>query len=690
MQIEDLKSSRMVHKYGDIFNPPALTNFLGCVQANVDLTGIRNLSFPPFACGDTITAGLYVDDKYFPATGCPIAFTWYPDRIIREAEYEGLKFKTTTILAVKKMAAIVKVQIENQCGIEKKFKIRLGCRGNVTKCIKAWSDALPPSESDNRIEIDSKRKAILFSARHSSAHFLQGTFPVFEEINPFGMKCSIELSAGEKEEFYFIIAVGESPCNTQNLYDSIVENTEVEFQRARDDWDEEIKAIFTPGNSRYSGSLPTFETIDQDILKLYYTGILGVIYFKRDNPYSVYGRAYDTLMPRYWQTTTFILDYSFSSLVHALLDPEVMQKCLEKWMLMDVHKHFGSEYLTGNPVGIWYSGNDYGLTLSARNYLLWSGNLEWLQKKLADLRGKSKPQRVINYLEQYANSWKIFKTNNGLADYGGINNLLECVSTYIHEVASLNAANVFSMRFVAEALSIIGESGKSKRILSEAEDLLRNVQKLYVDSKGYWNTRFPDGKLVEVRHCFDLNTLLNTIPKDLTNKQIDEMVNFLKKELLTPVWMRGLSFGDNDVIFSDRPDHQWNGGYTAWPAQAVTGLYRVGQTDLAFEWLKGLAKSANQGPFGQAHFVENIVSSEDGGAKKAPSDLPYISDWACAAGGNWVNIIIESIFGVKPTLTSGICAYPKFGAFDPNAELRNLPYQGKLYRVTRHGISEEK
>jgi len=43
-----------------------------------------------------------------------------------------------------------------------------------------------------------------------------------------------------------------------------------------------------------------------------------------------------------------------------------------------------------------------------------------------------------------------------------------------------------------------------------------------------------------------------------------------------------------DASFSVRPDHQWTGAYPAWPPLTVTGLYKIGQGELAFEWLKGL------------------------------------------------------------------------------------------------------
>ena len=59
--VEDFRSSPMPHRFGDLYAPPGLTNFLGCVQSDVDPLAIRSLNFPPFACSDTITARLYLN-----------------------------------------------------------------------------------------------------------------------------------------------------------------------------------------------------------------------------------------------------------------------------------------------------------------------------------------------------------------------------------------------------------------------------------------------------------------------------------------------------------------------------------------------------------------------------------------------------------------------------------------------------
>jgi hypothetical protein len=341
--------------------------------------------------------------------------------------------------------------------------------------------------------------------------------------------------------------------------------------------------------------------------------------------------------------------------------------------------------LTGAGIGPWYSVNDFAMTAIAHNYLRFTGDLPWLDHSVPIAGGGE--QRVIDYLEAYATNWRRFQTKSGLADYGGLDNLLECVSTYLHEVASLNAANVYSMRFVADLLEQRAQRRDTvSKLRDEAATLAAKVQKLYVDGKGYWQARFPDGSLREVRHVYDFLTVLNTIPQDLSPRQRREMVDFFQRELQSPTWLHALSCADPDASFSVRPDHQWTGAYPAWPPLCVTGLYRIGEVDLAFNWLKGLARSANQGPFGQAHFAESVVAPDGGGARKAPSDLPYITDWTCSSNGAWVNCIIESIFGVRAGLDGRIEAEPQFGPFDPEARLENLHYHGKRYHVTRKGI----
>jgi hypothetical protein len=692
--VDSLRSISMRHAYGDLFNPPGLTNFWGCAQAALDVTGVRSLSFPPLAQGELSTAALdatgemltgvlYVDGEYFTSTRQPIEFVWQPDRIERRAEHRdrALEFSTTTIVPFERRAVLIRLQVRNVAHATRKVEIKLALRADVAKSVTPWNAAYSPGEFDNTREVDRERGAVVFASRHSDACAVQGAWPIADEVLPSWLVYRLTLAPAQSWHATFAVVLDEHPDAARKTYDALVRGFDAEAARVRDEWNRELASAFTPGNDRFSGHLPLLVTTNPAVRRLYQTAAMSALFFKRTSPASVYGRTYVTLAPRYWQTTTFIWDISLSAMLLAMLDPETLRRMMETWMQLDIHKHFGTEYLTGAGVGPWYSVNDFAMCRMAREYLRWTGDRAWLDKPVAGTP-------VIDRLVSYATHWRQLDTNgHGLADYGGISNLLEAVSNYVHEVASLNAANVYNLRFVAELLQARGRSGEATALRSEADTLVKRVLDLYVPGKGMWHCRLPDGSMQEVRHCYDFGTVLTTIGEDLSETQRREMVRFFREELQSPTWMRALSTRDLDVTFSIRPDHQWTGAYAAWPALALGALYRAGEADLALEWMQGLGSTASQGPIAQAHFVETAFAPEsNGGARKAPSDQPYINDWACVSGCAYLEPIVESLFGVRAGLFGELTATPRFGGFDPHAELRQLRYQAKQFVASRTGI----
>ena len=168
------------------------------------------------------------------------------------------------------------------------------------------------------------------------------------------------------------------------------------------------------------------------------------------------------------------------------------------------------------------------------------------------------------------------------------------------------------------------------------------------------------------------------------------MVQFFHSELQTPTWMSALRQKILTLLSVFPPDHQWTGAYTAWPALALSALFVAGEIDTAFSWMQGLAKATRQGPIAQAHFTESFVAPEaNGAAIKAPSDQPYINDWACVSACNYLEPVVANISGVEASLFGAITAKPSFGPLEERAELRNINYQGKTYRVTKRGIQAQ-
>ena len=324
------------------------------------------------------------------------------------------------------------------------------------------------------------------------------------------------------------------------------------------------------------------------------------------------------------------------------------------------------------------------MTRMVREYVRWTGDRDFLDTKLAS--GEAESRSVIDHLKGWATAWEGLRTGHALADYGpDVNNLLECVSTYKHEVAAFNAANVWCLRVAADALDLHGRDDEAADLRFRAHRLVDAVQELYVQGGGYWSARYPDGRLVPVRHCYDFNVVGSALAEDLPAGQRAEMVAFFEQELQTPTWMRALSASDPDAAFSVRPDHQWNGAYPAWPADAASALIRLGRPDVVNAWLPGLARSTNQGPCGQAHFVAEAADPINGGAAKAPPIEPYINDWACSSSGAWVSLVVEGIFGVRAGLDGTVEATPHLDGLDEHARLTGLVIGGQAYDIDRDG-----
>lgn len=686
--VNDLRSDILEHRFGDLWNPPGLTNFLGCAQTDLDPVAVRSISFPPFATADLVTGRLFLDDRLFSALDVPLSTTWQPDRVERMAWWDGLSVSTTTVLPVDRTAVVVQLSVSNWSQEDRSVPVRLALRSSITKQLTRWTEPLPPGEADNTLTIDQARGALVWTAVGSDAVMVQGGAPRADTVDERGIRWVAEIRAAGTWTANLVITIGEDVDSAVSAFDELAAGPADQVQACESMWNAELAAVFTPGNDRYSGSLPMLETDCAALRRIWLAGVVGVIYFKRDNPYSVMGRTYDTLMPRYWQALTFLWDYSLSALVHSLLDPEVMRRYIEKWITTDIHTHMGTEWLTGEPVGMWYAVNDYAMVQTLDTYLRATGDLGWLSHELADPAGEPLP--VVGHLDRFVGSWRRFRTDSGLANYGGIGNLLECVSTYVNEVASLNAANVWMLRRAAELARFLGGDIAAEWYEAEAQVLVEDLQQLYADGEGHWYARQPDGQKIPVRHCYDFSTVAATIADDLSEEQQTEMVDFFVRELQTPTWMRALSDRDTDAAFSVRPDHQWTGAYPAWPPNAAAALYRFGRADLASSWIHGLAKSANQGPFGQSHFADGVLPQEAGGALKAPAEMPWINDWTCSSNGAWVALVIQSVFGVKVDLDGTVTAEPQLEGLDPDARLTGLRIQGRTWDIDRTGAHERK
>lgn len=702
---KDLAGDRLVYDYSDSFGPPTAQNEAGFCQATKSVSGIAAILFPPFSCcgspsiptpggdispGNLITCELFLNGRIlssYPPPEGRLTYRWYPDRIWRETQASGLRITTQTFMPPKQKSVAEMVVVKNESRERRKLSLGFDLRAGVTYKEGPWYGPWnmgDPAEVDNQLTVSAFQGCLIFEAVHSKAISVQGVTPIPDRVEQGRMLiCEFSLNPGEERVFQYVNMMGDDRAAVLEAYtrqqasfrDSIKENEKV--------WDDRLHAAFTPGNSEFSGHLPQLVTRDPALWKIYYAGFLDVLLSRRVPSVSAYGPTF-IIDPRGISTLSYVWDTSLASLGIALLDPAALRRLLEAWFVAGMDEHYATEYLSGKAVGPWYAANDMGILRCAHDYLRATGDTQWLDKSID---GKT----VLEHLVGRALRWKqLDRYGHGLGDYGGMDNLLEAVSTYLHEVAAMNAGNVYGMRFVASLLDRRGESSRAAQLRAEAKDLAGRINSLlYVEGKGWWKCGQGDGSFREVRHCYDLLTVLDTMFEDLSEQQKNEMSRFFWSELHTPLWMHALSPGDADASWNPgaydglRSDHTWIGSYIAWPPMTARGLYKVDPSPRLAAWVKAFAKSANQGTFGQAHFVETSFPPDGGGTRKDP-----VGGWYEVAGGSFVNMVIDTIFGADLTLDSGIRVNSQLKDFDPSAKLVNLNYQGREYTVSSEGARQ--
>ena len=691
--VNDLAGDLLTHTWRDLYNSPTTQNEYGYVQATKSVSGLTALSLPPFACcgvpdmpwspGFLLTCELFLNGKLllaYPPGGDTIAYRWYPHRFVRESEVDGLKFTTETFMPAKRRAAAQSIRVRNLGSMSRKITLGFDMRAAVAQKTTQWM-VNSPGESDNAIHWDSSRGALIFEAQHSRAVSVQGISPKPKRVDSGRiLVLDLELGPGETQELHYINVVDADSKDALAGYDEL-QSGFAQFSRENESaFNSLIRSAFTEGNSDFSGYLPQLQTDDESLWQLYHAGFKNLLFARRASPDSKYGTTYITLGGHVLPTLSFPWDTSLTSLSLALLDPDALRRLVENWFVQDMHQHLATDYVSGEAVGPWYAVNDMAIVRCAENYLRVTGDFAWLDKRVGD-------STALDHLVGHATYWKqLDKQGHGLGDYGKIENLLEVVSTYLHETAGMNAGNVSSMRFVATLLERRGDSSRATQLRSEATELAKRINdKLYVAGKGWWQCGYPDGSFVEVRHCYDFLSVIDNMFEDLSESQKAEMNGFFWQELHSNYWMRALSPDDVDATWNIRPDHSWLGAYSAWPPATAKGLYKVGHPTQVSTWVKNLAKAANQGPIGQAHFVETVFPLEHGAAYKCPNDAPYLNDWCCIAGGGFTDLVIDTIFGADLTLFGGVKAQPKLGDFDSKARLVNLRYQNKKYVISAKG-----
>ncbi len=665
----------------NLLSLPALNNSLGSGKEAHDALAIGDLSFPPITL-TADTGSLFVDGQK------PVLeqTRWLAYQVLRQSTAGNLAIETAVRMPYEERGLLFHIAVTNTGTIRQTFEIKINLSAATSRHDK-WGWMVPrDKKAADRFSIHAARSHRTLTFSDESNHlancfsFEQKPDELTVEGNSAYAIWHLHLKPGAPTAINYALAIGEKPGAAINFSETWTESFDKTFTQVQDDWQKRFNAMFTPGNPYFSGNLPVFVTSDAQLRRLYYMSALSLLSVLRTG-FPVAPRVYVSNTPESNCTMMYFWDTREWATAFAMLDSVTLKNCLRSWLAKGIYNGYAEEYLTGTLQGPWYSANDYSVFILLNDYLNVTGDRAFLSEKVGD-------QTVLEHMDAIATNWKsLVKPGQTLADYGGARNLLECVPTYIDQVASFNAANIWMMRRVAEIEEAQGNKIRAAELRAEANHLLPAVMALYEPGQGVWDAQQSDGTKVQVRHVFDFATIGLTIPGDLSPKMRDEMTSFVERELLTDHWMRAQSLSDVAAAASNRPDHGPMGAFCAWPAETAATFCEFGEYDKALDVFHRCVGVTYEGPFSQSRELSS----------KTPDAIPHITSrggspnshqtYNASNGGSFVETTIRGLFGYQPNfLQDNFISNSRARGFD--GELLNVRQDDHLFNITSdsHGI----
>ncbi|HTO02953.1 MAG TPA: hypothetical protein VL069_04590, partial [Opitutus sp.] len=137
--LETFASATLTARTGELFNPPALTNFHGCLQAAPDLLAVQHVTFAPFSLGESWLATLTLNNCALHTAGLPIDYRWRPDRIERRVRAGDFALESHTVMGVREQTVTLRLRITNTAAESRPAHLRILAGEGVIHASTGWN-----------------------------------------------------------------------------------------------------------------------------------------------------------------------------------------------------------------------------------------------------------------------------------------------------------------------------------------------------------------------------------------------------------------------------------------------------------------------------------------------------------------------------------------------------------------------
>ena len=674
-RLDELATAWLKRDLAQLAAMPGLQNQIGAVQMESDPVAIKHAVFPPYSGGDEVSAFTAINGRLVMQQ-CPhVQIRWRPDQVERRCSVGPFEIESTTALAPHDPIAVVILHIRNRPQRPADLALDLILSGrsrNTGPEGYAW--AVPVIATNvfsftkneglsSTAEIVEGGRAVLFTNDAKNGFCAQGF-----DVRPQGWRGACPrwrttVDPGRSFDLRATFTFCTAREEALRLLRATIDHASGIVERATAWYEDLWQAAFTPGNGIFSGWLPRLETDIEPIRRIYYTAAMTLITCRRSYAHAVKKPLYLTIWPRRGEGSSYLAwELPYVSAPLARLDPAALKS---EWQILasaPLLDYQVTNYFTGRHGGWACSAHPQALIEAASRLLRIGGDRSILgetvlrqrrsaagfeaasQGQIVEEGGQAPPVRPMTGAEVLSEAYSVYDTRRmpgtAFVDLGGRGAYHECVTTYAHATAGMNA-------FFSSALQYAPLFGLPSRV-ADADALRGAVTSLYRREPASFECLYPDGRRVSAPNLYDLGMVLThlgaTLPKSITS----EVYRFVLDELRTPTWAHNLWPLDPDIASGIRADHQWAGCFPAWISQFAIGAARSGVADQRLtDWLTGVAEVTRQGPFGQAYWAEDIHPLEAGAAAKCYDELTQGNHWVIGSGAHFTEAVIEGICGIQ-------------------------------------------
>ncbi len=578
-------------------------------------------------------------------------YTWWPFKVERSGEVDGLRISTATILAAGKRAGILSVTVENPTAQTREVPLRCSVNGKLDGCDN-WGFAAPVSSSTTT---QVPAEGALLIRQTNLAIAIRAVPAVTWEATAGSGTTLLRLKSGDQATQYFVFAIGRETEATAACQ-ALALDPSGAIRQAHDEHRRQVRDLFD--------KLPRLESSSLSLTRWYNRSLVHFLMNRWDVPEFALHPFYCTGSVRGGCVCSYLWNFGEVWEILPLYDPVADREHIRQYLRNGMMDFFALEPISGKAFGPWYPVGQEKIIGLVYYYVKNTGDTAFL---VEPLNGKTILQQVMEQALCRDDSTKPV----ALIDYGPSNSHLELRRgyPYNHIMPDLNGrryANYLMAARLADA------AGKPAPMLRDRAADLKTLfkQQLWNKDQQWFEFITPKGR--DLRWSNQMFKLFGSGVLDTeTSKGLLSHLN--EREFLSRYGLHSLS--KLDVAYDPVDiDNGGPGSCTSFPPQIAERLYKVGHASAAEDLISRLLWWGGRLPY----WGDSIVADQMDYRKDTPLQCAF--DSVAVA-----QCVIFGLFGIEARFDGSIVICPHPPRFASRVALHAVKLHGATFDV----IAEE-